>query len=147
MKRIYLGADHAGFALKEKIKRWLRKKRIPYEDLGNRVYDRTDDYPDFAITVARKVVQTKTMGILLCGSAQGMCITANKIKGARAVVPFSLREARLAREHTNANILCLSGWYTHYHRATLILERFLHASFSGEERHIRRLQKIKKLEK
>jgi len=105
-----------------------------------------DDYPEFAVSVARKVAKEKTTGILLCGSAQGMCIAANKVKGAYAVVPFSLKEARLAREHNNANIICLSGWYTHFHRATKMLEVFLYTPFSEEERYKRRLEKIRQID-
>jgi len=146
MKTVYLGADHAGFALKEKIKHWLERNHIPYQDLGNLVYDPNDDYPDFAQKVAQKVIKEKTFGILLCGSAQGMSIAANKIKGIRAVVPFSIKEARLARQHNDANIICLSGWYTHFYRATKMLETFLLTPFSNEPRHIRRLNKIKKIE-
>lgn len=145
-QKIYLGSDHAGFELKEKIKHWLDKNNLAYEDLGNAVFDPDDDYPDYAGKVARKVVENKSLGILLCGSAQGMCIAANKIKGARAVIPFSLKEARLAREHNDANIICLSGWYTHFHRAAKMLEVFLAASFSKEPRHVRRLNKIRRLE-
>src|SRR3989344_5099241 len=137
MRKIYLGSDHAGFALKEKIKRWLEKNNYPYQDLGNFVLDVTDDYPDFAEKVAKRVVREKTFGILLCGSAQGMSIAATKIKGASAVVPFSLKEARLSREHNNANIICLSGWYFHYHKSTQLLQKFLTTPFSKEARHVR----------
>jgi len=146
-KKIYLGSDHAGFWLKEKLKVWLREKEISFVDVGNKKFNPKDDYSDFAISVARKVAKEKTIGILLCGSAQGMCIAANKVKGAYAVVPFSLKEARLSKEHNNANIICLSGWYTHFHRATRMLEVFLYTPFSEEERHVRRISKIKKLEK
>ncbi|MFH1683239.1 MAG: RpiB/LacA/LacB family sugar-phosphate isomerase [Candidatus Woesearchaeota archaeon] len=146
MVSIYLGADHAGFELKEKLKVWLDKHKLDYEDLGNQALDPKDDYPDFAEKVARRVVKEKVLGILVCGSAQGMCIAANKIRGARAVIPFSLKEARLAREHNDANIICLSGWYTHFHRATKMLERFLTTPFSKEVRHVRRLNKIKSME-
>jgi len=147
IKKIYLGSDHAGFWLKEKLKVWLREKDISFVDVGNKKFNPKDDYPEFAVSVARKVAKEKTTGILLCGSAQGMCIAANKVKGAYAVVPFSLKEARLAREHNNANIICLSGWYTHFHRATRMLEVFLYTPFSEEERHVRRISKIKRLEK
>ena len=146
-KKIYLGSDHAGFALKEKLKRWLEKNNYLYQDLGNVILDVTDDYPDFAIKVAKAVASKKALGILLCGSAQGMCIAANKIKGVRAVVPFSLKEVRLAREHNDANIICLSGWYFHFHKATQLLQKFLTTSFSKEARHIRRLNKIRRLER
>jgi len=146
-KKIYIGSDHAGFKLKKQIERWFKKNHVNYEDLGNLVLDQKDDYPDFAVKVAKRAVKEKTIGILLCGSAQGMCIAANKIKGARAVVPFSLKEARLAKEHNNANIICLSGWYSHLHKTTRMLEVFLITPFSKEERHVRRLKKIKQLEK
>lgn len=146
-KKIYIGSDHAGFKLKRQVDRWLKKNHILYEDLGAHKLDKKDDYPDYAIKVARKVVREKTFGILLCGSAQGMCIAANKIKGARAVVPFSLKEARLSREHTDANIICLSGWYSHLHKTTRMLEVFLTTLFTKEERHVRRLKKIKWLDK
>ncbi len=149
-KIIYIGADHAGFELKEKIDRWLRRKGIKFVDVGNKKFDSTDDYPDFALSVAKQVAKEKkgnALGILLCGSAQGMCIAANKTKGVRAVVPFSLKEARLAREHNDANIICLSGWYQHFHKTTQMLEIFLTTTFSQEPRHVRRLAKIAKLER
>ena len=147
MKPIYIGADHAGFALKEHIKKWLRKKKIPFADVGNVKLDLKDDYPDFASALARTVVAEKSLGILVCGSAQGMCITANKIKGARAVIPYSMKEARLSKEHNNANIMCLSGWSTHLHKAKRMIEIFLTTPFSKEPRHVRRVEKIKKLER
>ena len=145
IKTIYLGADHAGFDLKEKVKRWLERKGIPYGDLGNQVLNSNDDYPDYAIKVAKRVAKEKTLGVLFCGSAQGMCIAANKVKGARAAVPFSIKEARLAREHNDANVICLSGWYYHFHKATKLIEAFINSEFSKEERHVRRIKKIEKL--
>lgn len=146
-KTIYIGSDHAGFELKEKIKVWLKKQNILFIDLGNKVYDPNDDYPDFAKKVAQAVVKTKSLGILLCGSGQGVCIAANKIKGVRAVTSFSLKEARLSREHNDANIICLSGWHTHFHKATKMIEKFLSTPFSKEERHVRRVNKVKRLER
>ena len=147
MKAIYIGSDHAGFHLKEKIRKWLDHKNVPYIDVGNKRLDPKDDYPDFAIALARKVVADKSLGILVCGSAQGMCIAANKIKGARAVIPYSLKEARLSKEHNNANIICLSGWFMHMHKAKRMIEIFLTTPFSQESRHVRRLQKIRRLER
>ncbi|MEK6809285.1 MAG: RpiB/LacA/LacB family sugar-phosphate isomerase [Nanoarchaeota archaeon] len=147
MKKIYIGSDHAGFHLKEKLRNWLEHKHVSYIDVGNKKLDQQDDYPEFAAALARKVVAEKSLGILVCGSAQGMCIAANKIKGARAVIPYSLREARLSKEHNNANIICLSGWFTHTHKAKRMIEIFLTTPFSQESRHIRRLQKIRHLER
>jgi len=145
-QKIYLGADHAGFHLKEKLKLWLTKHHFSWQDLGNEIFDVTDDYPDFAEKVAKAVVRTKGFGLLVCGSAQGMCIAANKVKGVRASIPTSIKEARLTREHNDANILCLSGWDVGFHKATKVVEKFLITQFSGEERHVRRLEKIKNLE-
>lgn len=147
MQTIYLGSDHAGFELKEKLKLWLKKKGKVFCDLGNKKLDSQDDYPDFAKHVAQAVVKTKNPGILLCGSAQGMGIAANKIKGVRAVIPGSLKEARLAREHNDANIICLSGWDLHFHKATKIVDVFLETPFSKEPRHVRRLNKIRRMER
>ena len=146
MKLIYLGADHAGFELKEQLKNWLKQKKICFNDLGNKVLDVNDDYPDYAEKVAKAVVKNKSFGILVCGSAQGMCIAANKIRGVRAVVPFSLKETILSREHTGANIICLSGWFFTLTLAKKMVNAFLTTSFSKKKRHFRRLQKIKRLE-
>lgn len=145
-KKIYIGADHAGFELKEKIKKWWEKEGIPYIDIGAHEFNPEDDYPDFAEIVAKKVAQTESLGILICGSAQGMCIAANKIKGARAVIPSSLKEVRLTRQHNNANIICLSGWFNNFHKARKMIKCFLTTSFSAEPKHVRRVKKIKKLE-
>ncbi len=147
MKTIYIGADHAGFKLKEQIKRWLERNHLQYEDMGAVIFDAKDDYPDYALKVARKVLKHRSQGILICGSAQGICIAANKIRGIRAVVPFSLKEARLSREHVDANIICLSGWFFHSHKATQMISKFLHTPFSKAPRHMRRLNKIKRLER
>ena len=143
---IYLGTDHAGFKLKEKIKRWLDAQNIAYEDLGNTIYDKKDDYPIYAERVAHAVAKGKSLGILVCGSAQGVSIAANKVPKIRAVVPFSVKEAKLSREHEDANIICLSGWFFTLMRAKKMLELFLNTPFSGEKRHVRRINKIKKLE-
>lgn len=141
-KTIYLGSDHAGYKLKEKIKKWLEKNKIKHEDLGNLKFDKNDDYPDYAKKVAKRVVKEKTKGILFCGSAQGMCIAANKVKGARAGIPINLKEAKLLREHNNANIICLSGWYMKPQLATRIISKFLNTEFSKKPRHRRRVKKL-----
>jgi RpiB/LacA/LacB family sugar-phosphate isomerase len=145
--KVYLGSDHAGFKLKEKIKGWLNKNTIKYEDLGNLVYEKKDDYPDYALKVSKKVAESnsKSLGVLVCGSAQGMCIVASKVKGIRAVVPFSIKESKLSREHNNANIICLSGWYGN--NSLRMLKVFLETKFSKETRHRRRVNKIKQIEK
>ncbi|MEK6900956.1 MAG: RpiB/LacA/LacB family sugar-phosphate isomerase [Nanoarchaeota archaeon] len=145
--KVYIGADHAGFKLKEKLKRWMDAQNIAYEDLGNTIYDKKDDYPLYAERVAHAVAKEKAFGILVCGSAQGVCIAANKIPKVRAVVPFSVKEAKLSREHEDANILCLSGWYFLPGKATKMVHAFLNTPFSKASRHVRRIREIKEMEK
>lgn len=156
--KLYLGADHAGFALKEKLKKWLKTQKIEYEDCGNSILDPNDDYPDFAAAVARKVAHHKAQGVLICGNGAGMCIAANKIKGIRAVVVPTKAMALLARLHDNANIICLSGGEQKdviARKATPILTLPTAASFiktwlatkpSQNARHLRRIAKIHQLE-
>lgn len=146
MKKVYIGADHAGFKLKEKIKKFLDKKNIEYADLGNLIYEKTDDYPDFAFKVAENIVRDKTYGVLLCGSAQGMVIAANKVKGARAVAINNIKDAKSSKVDDDANILCLAGRSLNSTKAKKILMAWLNTSFSKATRHKRRVKKIIKYE-
>jgi ribose 5-phosphate isomerase B len=143
---IYVGSDHAGFRLKESMKRYLDSLGVSYEDLGAHRLNKSDDYPIYAAKVARKVSHTHSMGILFCGSSQGVSIAANKIKGIRAVAVNSVKDAQLTRLHNDANILCLSGWNTSRATAEKIIKAFLFTLFSGEERHKRRIKQIAQLE-
>lgn len=142
---VILGADHAGFALKEHLKKFLQKKGYTVKDFGAHKLIKTDDYPDYAAKVA-KAVQKSGKGILVCGSAEGVCIAANKFKGIRAVAVWSVKNAKLSRQHNDANILCLSGWQLPKKTAEKITLTWLKTPFSGEKRHVRRIQKIKRLE-
>ena len=144
---IYIGADHRGFELKEKIKKWFMKKKIHFKDLGDLKLKSTDDYPDYAAKVAKAVAKNKSLGILICGSAQGVCIAANKIKGIRAIVPFNPKDAVMGRRDEDANILCLSGIFFTLMNAKKMIGLFLNTPFSGEARHVRRINKIRKLER
>lgn len=149
MNIVYIGSDHAGFELKEKIKKWLEKEKIKFQDMGNLKYDKSDDYPDYAAKVARAVAKSKgkSRGILFCGSAEGVCIAANKVKGARAVNPATIKLALLSREHNDANIICLSGWFGSLATSKKMIKVFLNTKFSSAARHKRRVLKIKKLER
>lgn len=144
---IYLGADHAGFKLKEEIKKYLQEIGQDFEDLGNKELEPKDDYPDFAKLVAEKVVETGEKGTLICGSGGGMCLAANKVKGIRAVAVWDDFSARQSRVHLNANILCLGGRTTDIETAKKIVKTWLETDFTKEERHVRRLNKINQLEK
>ncbi|MFH0907116.1 MAG: ribose 5-phosphate isomerase B [bacterium] len=139
---IYLGADHAGFHLKEELKKYLDELGYEYEDLGNKEPDSQDDYPDFALAVAEKVAKTKGQGILVCATGIGMCITANKVNGVRAAVVWDEFTALQSREHNNTNVLCLAGKVLDLETAKKITAIWLKAEFTGEERHVRRLKKI-----
>ncbi|KKW26568.1 MAG: hypothetical protein VF00_C0004G0012 [candidate division Kazan bacterium GW2011_GWB1_52_7] len=147
---IYLGTDHRGFELKEKIKQWLGEWRQPFEDLGNTVYDKEDDYPDFAAQVARRVAEnpTENRGILLCGSAVGVDIVANKFRGVRSAVVWSDNEAlvKQSRQHDGANVLALPADHLTEEQARKIVKLWLETPPPSEERHLRRLQKIADLE-
>jgi ribose 5-phosphate isomerase B len=153
---LYLGADHAGFEMKEHLKHYLKKSGYIVKDLGAWRYVKSDDYPDYAIPVAKLVVKTGGQGILVCGSAEGICIAANKVKGARAVPVWSLKNAALSRKHNDANILCLAGGKTvekthglglSLAQAKRIVDTWLATPFSGEARHVRRIKKIERYER
>jgi len=147
LKKIYIGSDHAGFALKSLIKQYFTKEKYNLIDLGNLKYEKEDDYPDYAEKVAKKVAKEKTKGILICGSSHGVCIAANKIKGIRAVAINNTKDAKITREHNDANILCLSGWHLKEKETKKIIDIWLKTKFKKDKRHIRRINKIKKLER
>ena len=144
---IYLGADHAGFNLKEELKKYLKELGYEYEDLGNQQLEPKDDYPDFALAVAEKVVATDNQGILICATGLGMAIAANKIKGIRAAVCWDEFTVLQSRQHNDANILCLGGKVIDLEIAKKIIRIWIEVKFNGEERHVRRLKKIKDIEK
>ena len=145
---IYLGADHAGYNLKEKIKKYLIKLGVDFEDLGAKTLNPKDDYPDFAIAIAKKVSKNSgSLGVIICGTGLGSCIAANKIKGVRATSAGSPGTAKQAREHLDANVLCLGARVLTAIEVKEILKWWLETEFSKEKRHIRRIEKIKKIEK
>lgn len=145
-KKIYTGADHAGWKMKEEIKTWLKDNSYEVEDLGNERLDENDDYPDFARAVAEKVAnESGSLGILACASGQGMCIAANKVRGIRAVIGFSEDAAVSSRTDDDANVLCLPSRMLETEEAEKIILLWLETEFSGVERHIRRLKKIEEI--
>ncbi len=143
---IYIGADHGGFKYKEKIKDFLKKSAIEFEDLGNTQFDPQDDFPVFAFRVAEKVVKTKEKGILICTNGLGVTIAANKIKGVRAVLATTKKAAQQSREHLDANILCLGANTTSIFLAQRIIRVWLSTDFIPKERYLRRLKQIKEKE-
>jgi len=163
---IYLGSDHGGFDLKEKIKKWLTAEGFAWEDLGNTLYEKEDNYPQFAFAVAEKVVseekklpmddlglrginipwKQRPKGILCCRSGAGMSIAANKVKGARVIAAFDPRSAKQSRLHNDANILALGSDWLEEYQVKKILSIWLTTEFTGEERHVRRLKQIQEFE-
>ena len=146
--KVYLATDHAGFEFKQNLKTFLQTKDYDVEDCGAFELDPDDDYPDFIAPAAQKVAQNPgSFGIVLGKSGAGECIVANKIKGIRAVLGVSEQNVRLAREHNDANVLSLGSEIVDEQTAKQLVELFLNTPFSNEERHIRRIEKIKQLEK
>ncbi|MCX6747693.1 MAG: RpiB/LacA/LacB family sugar-phosphate isomerase [Candidatus Nomurabacteria bacterium] len=161
--KIYIGTDHAGFALKEELKRYLPELGLGYEvtDLGSFAMNPEDDYSDFVTLVAKEVAGDKeSMGIVLGGSGQGEAMCANRISGVRALAFYGPREpmgvidadgaestdpfevVKLAREHNDANIISIGTRFVPPDEAKFAIELFLSTKFSGDERHLRRINKF-----
>lgn len=146
--KVYLGTDHAGFELKEQIKSYLKEKGHDIEDCGAFNFDKNDDYPDFIAKAAIGVSKDpSSKGIVFGKSGAGECIVANKIKGIRAIIGFSKKNMELARLHNDANILSLGSAFVNENLAKELVKIFLETPFSNEERHKRRIEKIRKIEK
>lgn len=164
--KIFLGSDHTGFELKEELKKFLSEQGHEVEDCGAGSYDPSDNYPDFAGAAAKKVSENDgSMGFVLGGSGQGEQMTANKFKGVRCALfyspavpsqavditgktssdPFEI--IRLARQHNDANMLSLGIRFVKKEDAITAVKTFLETPFSQEERHMRRVAKIKEIEK
>ncbi len=138
---IYLGCDHGGFALKEAIREHLQKQNIAFTDCGNTHYDSEDDFPDFVEPVVQGVVkQSDNRGILICGTGIGVCIAANHHAGIRAALVNSVDYAKLARQHNNANVLCLGGRFLDVPLALTIVETFLQTEMDANPKYQRRMK-------
>ena len=141
MKPLAIGSDHAGFAYKEMLKPWLTEQGYDLKDFGTYSAE-SADYPDFAHPLAAAVAQGEfELGILICGSANGVCITANKHQGVRAAIAWLPELAQLARQHNNANVLCLPARFVSEDAAKQIATEFLNTAFEGG-RHQTRVGKI-----
>lgn len=141
--KIFIGADHRGFELKEKMKGYLEDLGYQVEDLGNKILDNDDDYPDYGIMVGKAVVENNGMGIVICGSGEGIAISSNKIPGVRCALAWNTEVAKQSREHLDANVLALPADFLSEEEAKVIVKVFLETKFSEEERHKRRIWKLK----
>jgi len=148
MKKVYIGTDHAGFEYKEAIKKALIAEGYQVEDKGAFVYEEFDDYPDFIYPVAKAVSEDpeNRVGIVLGGSGEGEAMVANKVPGIRCAIAFSEFVTKASREHNNANVLSFGERTITKEQAVAWAKLWLSTPFSGDERHLRRIQKIKKIE-
>ncbi|MCE5199668.1 MAG: ribose 5-phosphate isomerase B [Armatimonadota bacterium] len=145
--RIAIGADHAGYELKEHIREFLEEEGHEVTDVGALTYDRGDDYPIYAADVARQVSSGQAeRGILVCDSGIGVDIVANKFAGVRSALVHDEELARLTRQHNDSNILSLGAMFMDENKAERIVEKWLETEFSGVERHERRVNEITQLE-
>lgn len=145
--KLVIGADHAGFALKEKLRPRLEEAGHTVVDVGARNYEPRDDYPDFSAAVGHAVAAGEAeRGILICGSGVGASIAANKIQGVRACLCHDIYSASQGVEHDDMNVLCLGGLIVGEALAAKLVDGFLAAEFIGEGRYLRRVNKVKALE-
>lgn len=146
MSTVYLGADHRGIHLKEKLAGWLMEWGHNVIVVGKEEYDPEDDFTDIAFELGEKVSKDKAKGILICGSGVGVCMAVNKVKGIRAGQGLSEKQIMDAREDDDINVLCLASDWVDEEANEKIARAFLDTIFSSEERYIRRLNKIKEYE-
>ena len=151
--RVYLGADHQGFFMKNKVRDYLTKAGYQITDYSNEELDPDDDFPKYAKLAAKRVVDEKDdtdVAILVCGGGQGMCMAANRIKGVRAIVASSVEDATYGRNDNDANVLCLPARVLdREYNIPLwrdIVDAFMNTPFAGAERYIRRNQELDQLD-
>jgi len=151
--KIYLGADHRGYELKEKIARWLFEWKYDFLDVGAQSLELTDDYTKYASEVASLVggphssrSNRDSRGILICGSGVGAVIVANKFDGVRAAIGKSAAQVKAGRNDDDMNILVIAADYTDEYEAKEMVKAFLETKFDEKSRHIRRLKDIEKIE-
>ena len=141
--KIHVGCDHAGFELKEKVVAHLNKNGHEVIDHGAKSHDALDDYPVFCFIAAQAAAKDPTsLAIVIGGSGNGEQIAANKIKGVRAALAWSVETAQLARQHNNANVVGLGGRMHPEIESLAIIDAFINTDFSGDQRHLRRINQI-----
>jgi len=140
---IYLGSDHRGFKKKSKLAKFLTKNHLEFEDLGPKKYDKNDDYNDAAIAVSKAIQKSpESFGILICGSAHGMVIQANRFTGIRAITATNRDLVKLGRIHNDANVLCLSADFLSIRKIKNFVKLFLETNFNAEQRLVRRNSRL-----
>lgn len=144
---IFIGADHRGFELKDKLEEYIREKNIRVEDVGNYQYDPEDDYPDFAAKVSQAVLQNPEnyLGIVICGSGAGVGIVCNRSKGIRCGTGVNVEEVKHIRSRDHINVLALGSDYLDFEQAREMVDAFLETPLSTEKKYLRRIKKIDQL--
>ncbi len=145
---VYIGADHRGFYLKNKLIKYLKSKKILVKDMGNDHQDPEDDFPVFAGKVSKKTLDNleKSKGIVICGSGVGVSITANKFKGIRCVLGFNSDQVKSAVEHNQVNVLALGADYLDFKKAQELVDVFLTTKKNKKEKYQRRIKMIHQIE-
>ncbi|MFJ8475760.1 ribose-5-phosphate isomerase [Kitasatospora sp. NPDC094011] len=145
--RVYLGSDHAGYELKNHLVEWLKGAGHEPVDCGPHIYDAEDDYPPFCLRAAeRTAADQDALGIVIGGSGNGEAIAANKVKGVRAALAWSVQTAELGRQHNDANVISIGGRMHTVEEAVKFVEVFLATPYSGEARHTRRIEMLSEYE-
>lgn len=144
---IFIGADHRGFDLKNKLMEYLQEKNIRIEDMGAYEYDGEDDNPDFAGKVAKAVLQNpeEFCGIVICGSGAGVSISANRFKQIYCGLGFDVKQVKSAKAHDHLNVLALASDYYDFEKSKELVDVFLETPLNNKEKYLRRLQKIDNL--
>lgn len=141
---IFIGADHRGFELKDKMEEYLREKNIRVEDVGNYQLEPEDDFPDFAKKVAQAVLQNpeNNLGIVICGSGAGVGIVCNRFKGIRCGTAVNVEEVKHVRANDHINVLAIGSDYVDFEQAKTMVDVFLETPLSKEPKYLRRIKKI-----
>jgi|SRR3989344_1509049 len=146
--KIYIGADHNGYGLKQNLHEYLKRAGYEVQDLGDDHMDPDDDFPVYAAKVATAVLASEDndpRGIVLCGSGQGVCMAVNRFKGIRGSLCWDRRSAREARNDDNANVLCLPAKFLESPEANVVVETWLTTKFANAPRFVRRLKEMDEL--
>lgn len=146
--KLFIASDHGGYQLKKRLIRFIENElELKIEDLGPYEHIESDDYPDYVIPLARKVVETNGRGIVICKNGVGVSMSANKVAGIRCGIGYNIGVAETMMTDDNTNILALASHLSSEEHAMSIVKKWLETEFSGVERHVRRLKKMAELEK